>query len=219
MDTINEETILKKGSGVNYKLNQIQTRLKAPKGQFNGFGKYNYRNCEDILESLKPLLRELDCIVLLTDEAVDVGNRIYIKATAKFVDSETGESIEVSAMAREDESKKGMDSCQLTGSTSSYARKYALNGLFAIDDNRDSDTPSVSKEMIGILKIVSEKAGFTLEQTERSVQKKFNGKKLHQLGQSEYNSIITKFYEIIESKKKEATAEKVKETTTEKVSD
>jgi hypothetical protein len=122
------------------KLVEVQSKLKAPKSQFNKFGNYAYRNCEDILEALKPLLNQVKAIINISDEVVLVGERYYIKAIVKFIDAETGEFVEASAMAREEESKKGMDSSQLTGSTSSYARKYALNGLFAIDDTKDSDT-------------------------------------------------------------------------------
>ena len=122
------------------KLVKVQSELKAPKSQYNNFGKYSYRNCEDILEALKPILNEVKAIVNISDEVVLIGDRYYIKATVKFIDAETGEMVEASAMAREEETKKGMDASQLTGSTSSYARKYALNGLFAIDDTKDSDT-------------------------------------------------------------------------------
>ena len=118
-------------------LSAIQNELKAPKNQFNKFGGYNYRNCEDILEALKPILAKHKAINLLTDEVVQIGNRYYIKATATLQVGD--EKISVDAYAREEESKKGMDSSQLTGSTSSYARKYALNGLYAIDDNKDAD--------------------------------------------------------------------------------
>lgn len=121
------------------KLMNVQTKLKAPKGQFNSFGKYNYRSCEDILEGLKPLLAEFKAVLNLTDTIYQIGDRFYIKATAIFIDVEQGEKIEVSALAREDETKKGMDLAQVTGSVSSYARKYALNGLFCIDDTKDSD--------------------------------------------------------------------------------
>ena len=122
------------------KLVEVQSKLKAPKSQFNKFGNYAYRNCEDILEALKPLLNEVKAIINISDDVVLVGERYYIKATVKFICAESGEIIEASAIAREEENKKGMDSSQLTGSTSSYARKYALNGLFAIDDTKDSDT-------------------------------------------------------------------------------
>lgn len=121
------------------KLKEIQQKLKAPKSQYNSFGKYNYRNCEDILEGLKPLLSEQNCTVHITDEIVLIGERYYLKATVHFVDNESGEEVTTTAYAREDNEKKGIDRAQLTGATSSYARKYALNGMFAIDDTKDSD--------------------------------------------------------------------------------
>lgn len=121
------------------KLMNIQNELKAPKSQYNEFGKYYYRSCEDILESLKPVLAKHQAAVTISDEIVLIGDRYYVKATAALIDVEKGDKVEVSAFAREDEQKKGMDVSQLTGSTSSYARKYALNGLFAIDDTKDSD--------------------------------------------------------------------------------
>lgn len=120
------------------KLQEIQHQLKAPKGQFNSFGKYNYRSCEDILEAVKPLLGE--SVLLLSDEIVPLGNRFYVKATAKFIDGD--KTTEVFAYAREQDEKKGMDASQVTGSSSSYARKYALNGLFLIDDTKDADDES-----------------------------------------------------------------------------
>lgn len=117
----------------------IQSTLNAPKGQYNQFGKYRYRSCEDILAAVKPLLQQNRCTLTISDDVVMVGNRIYIKATAQLT-NEKGESASVSAFAREDEQKKGMDASQVTGAASSYARKYALNGLFAIDDTKDTDT-------------------------------------------------------------------------------
>ena len=125
---------------VNQKLMQVQTLLKAPKGQFNSFGKYKYRSCEDILEALKPLLSEVKATLTLTDRVLQIGERFYIEATATFTDVEKQESISVCALAREDDSKKGMDLAQVTGSVSSYSRKYSLNGLFLIDDTKDSDS-------------------------------------------------------------------------------
>ena len=122
------------------KLLSVQAKLKANKSQYNSFGKYNYRSCEDILESVKPLLEANKLSLIISDEVVYVEARFYIKATATVIDIEKGEKIEVSALAREDETKKGMDLAQVTGSVSSYARKYALNGLFCIDDNKDSDS-------------------------------------------------------------------------------
>ena len=111
------------------KLMTVQTKLRAPKGQYNSFGRYSYRSCEDILEALKPLLAEVGAIVNVSDEIKLIGNRFYVEATAMFLDCETGDSVVARASAREDETKKGMDLAQVTGSVSSYARKYALNGL------------------------------------------------------------------------------------------
>lgn len=117
-------------------LNRIQKELKAPKNQFNKFGKYKYRNCEDIVEGIKLVLGD-NCSLIITDELVMMGERFYVKATAKLYGF--GEVMEAVGFAREVEIKKGMDIAQITGSTSSYARKYALNGLFAIDDTKDAD--------------------------------------------------------------------------------
>lgn len=117
----------------------IQSELKAPKSQFNKFGGYKYRKAEDILEAVKPLLNKQKCTLTITDDIVMVGNRIYVKATAT-IKNEKGEYETTTGWAREEETKKGMDGSQITGASSSYARKYALNGLFAIDDNADSDT-------------------------------------------------------------------------------
>ena len=126
----------------------IQTELKAPKGQYNSFGKYKYRNAEDILEAVKPLLKKHKCTLVITDELVLIGDRYYIKATAKlrFLDSELVEF--VAGYAREEENKKGMDSSQITGAASSYARKYALNGLFLIDDTKDSDATNLGENNV-----------------------------------------------------------------------
>jgi hypothetical protein len=122
-------------------LAEVQAKLKAPKGQYNDFGNYNYRSCEDILEAAKPLLKEHGLTLILDDSIESAGNggRIYIKATARLQNAD-GESIENHAYAREAETKKGMDDSQITGTASSYARKYALNGLFLIDDTKDADT-------------------------------------------------------------------------------
>jgi hypothetical protein len=117
---------------------EIQSKLHAPKDNRNDFGKYNYRSAEDILENVKPILKEVKCTLILEDEIIMVANRIYVKATARLQNS-TGEVEEASAFAREEETKKGYDAAQITGSASSYARKYALNGLFCIDDTKDPD--------------------------------------------------------------------------------
>ena len=121
------------------KLAAVQSALKAPKGQYNSFGKYKYRSCEDIVESVKPLLNAQGLLLTMSDELVLIGDRFYVKASATVYDTADGKSITVTALAREEENKKGMDGSQVTGASSSYARKYALNGLFAIDDTKDSD--------------------------------------------------------------------------------
>lgn len=118
---------------------KIQSELKAPKNQLNKFGNYYYRSCEDILEAVKPLLDKQSCILTLSDEIFNTGNRYYIKATATITNLQ-GKYVSTTAFAREDDAKKGFDGAQLSGSTSSYARKYALNGLFCIDDEKDSDS-------------------------------------------------------------------------------
>lgn len=123
----------------------IQSELKAPKSNFNSFGKYRYRSAEDILTAVKPILAKYGCQMTITDEVVFIGNRFYIKATVTIMDDE-GNTETVSAFAREDESKKGMDGSQITGTASSYARKYALNGMFLIDDTKDADTDEYHKQ-------------------------------------------------------------------------
>lgn len=121
------------------RLIEIQQELKAPKNQKNSFGGYNYRSCEDILEAVKPLLKKQGLALVIKDDILAIDGRFYIKATASLFDENKDKIAETTALAREEENKKGMDASQLTGSTSSYARKYALNGLFAIDDNKDAD--------------------------------------------------------------------------------
>ena len=170
------------------KLMTVQTKLRAPKGQYNNFGKYSYRSCEDILEALKPLLAEAGAIVNVTDEIKLIGDRYYVEATASFIDTETGERMIAKASAREAETKKGMDDSQVTGSVSSYARKYALNGLFAIDDNKDADstnthgkeikpnmTPTgITEAQLKRLLAIGNKAGVKKEIVEGTVRKIFN---------------------------------------------
>lgn len=131
------------------KLAAVQRELKAPKGQFNSFGKYKYRSCEDILEALKPVLSKNGCAVVLSDSVEQVGDRFYICATATITDYETHEQVHNTAFAREDTDKKGMDGSQITGTASSYARKYALNGLFLIDDTKDADMDAYHEQTTG----------------------------------------------------------------------
>ena len=136
------------------KMQEIQTHLKAPKNLYNSFGKYNYRNAEGICEAVKPLLAEHGLILTLSDELVAVGERYYVKATATIC-SNAEEKLSVSAFARESFDKKGMDDSQITGTASSYARKYALNGLFLLDDTKDADTDEYSNENNRKMEIVS----------------------------------------------------------------
>ena len=207
------------------KLMTVQTKLRAPKGQYNSFGKYSYRSCEDILEALKPLLAEVGAIINITDEIKVIGDnfetmevedkktgeksvrlvgrRFYIEATAMFIDVETGDSIVARALAREDEAKKGMDLAQVTGSVSSYARKYALNGLFAIDDNRDPDSTNkhgkdikpnmtpvsgLSEAQIKRLFAIGNKAGFKKDVVEATVKKMF-GCEPKDMTKDQYNTV------------------------------
>lgn len=125
-------------------LGEIQSVLKAPKGQYNSFGKYAYRSCEDILEAVKPLLKERGAVLTISDEIEFIGGRWYVRAIAKF--RVGSEAIETSAFAREPEAKKGMDESQITGAASSYARKYALNGMFCIDDTKDADATNTGDD-------------------------------------------------------------------------
>ena len=128
------------------RVGMAQAELKAPKNQYNSFGKYNYRSCEDILEAAKPINKKHGLVLLLTDKPVCIGQRYYIEATARLYDIESEQFIEATASAREADTKKGMDDSQVTGTASSYARKYALNGLYNIDDTKDADTDSYKKQ-------------------------------------------------------------------------
>lgn len=134
----------KKQLSFNQKVVKVQSELKAPKGQYNSFGKYRYRSCEDIVESVKPILAKYEMTLNLSDEIVQIGDRYYVKALATLSDG--NQNIYSIAYAREPEAKKGMDESQVTGTASSYARKYALNGLFAIDDTKDADTDEYANQ-------------------------------------------------------------------------
>lgn len=134
------------GAHVYGKLMMIQQELKAPKGQYNSFAKYNYRSCEDILEAVKPLCIKNNATLLLNDAVQEVSGRFYVVATATLVDTESGDSVSANAYAREPQDKKGMDDSQITGMASSYARKCALNGLFCIDDTKDADTDELKRQ-------------------------------------------------------------------------
>ncbi|AWZ48432.1 recombinase [Clostridiaceae bacterium 14S0207] len=190
--------------GVYEKLLKVQSELKAPKSQFNKFGNYAYRNCEDILEAVKPLLQQNKLSLTIADEILLVGDRYYIKAIATIVDIETGDKESVSAFAREEENKKGMDASQLTGSTSSYARKYALNGLFCIDDTKDSDTTNtdskskasnksdtkkLSQAQLKRLYAIANAAGYDADVIKKQALKKYSVDHLEDMTKAQYDEL------------------------------
>ena len=158
------------------KLLAIQTKLKAPKGQYNSFGKYSYRSAEDILEAVKPLNAEQGVLLTITDEIKEIGGRVYVVATATVSDGT--DTLQVSAFAREPENKKGMDDSQITGATSSYARKYALNGLYAIDDNKDADTDEHKQQQDNAPK---KQQAQKQQQKQQQQEQGFTEKELHEL--------------------------------------
>ena len=207
MDEVKEEKVEVKEEKLNVwqKLNRVQVELKAPKNQYNNFGKYKYRSCEDILEGLKTLLDKYNVAILLSDNVEQVGERYYLVAEAEFVDCETGDSIKKYGRAREEETKKGMDSSQITGSASSYARKYALNGLFAIDDTKDSDATNnhsqanaqaqngnndytINQNQLKRLYAIASGKGVDSGTVKRQVLSKF-GKEPKELNKSEYDRV------------------------------
>lgn len=182
------------------KLLHVQKELKAPKGNFNSFGKYKYRSAEDILEAVKPLNAEQGLLLTLTDEPVLIGDWHYIKATANLTDGK--ESITVSAYARESQDKKGMDHSQITGTASSYARKYALNGLYLIDDTKDADTDEYQKQnnnikpitqkQVGELKVRAMKFAKARNQTEEKVYEALKVKNIENLSTKQAENAIKK---------------------------
>ena len=197
------------------KLLNIQNELKAPKSQFNAFGKYKYRNAEDILESVKPLCFKYKATLTLSDEIVLIGERYYVKATATLTDNEKPElKIWITAYAREEESKKGMDGSQVTGASSSYARKYALNGLFNIDDTKDSDstnthgkddkettTQEVTNEEILKLFALAEQAGYSKDTVFKQAKEKYK-KEVENLKKAEYNQLFTGYTKLVKMNEK-----------------
>ena len=185
--------------GIQEKLFNIQQGLVAPKSQRNNFGNYNYRSCEDILEAVKPLLKENKCTLKLTDEIIVKADRNYVEATATITDVETGETETTKGEAREEESKKGMDGSQITGASSSYARKYALNGLFCIDDNKDSDSTNthgkkenkaITEAQLKRLYALSTKAGYDAKKIGEIVRVKYK-KDIKKLTKEEYDFICS----------------------------
>lgn len=192
---------------INEKLLAIQSKLKAPKGQYNSFGKYKYRSAEDILEAVKPLLAKYKALLILTDEIKVVGEeytentktlRTYLSALAQFIDTESNEVISVSAMAREPQTKPGMDASQITGTASSYARKYALNGLFCIDDTKDADTDEYHKQTTKtVAKSVAEYMGdIDKAKTEQEINNLFyEWSKIYVKGTDDYKTLYNKSFE------------------------
>ena len=194
----------KKEKTIYEKLLAVQNELKAPKDKKNNFGGYNYRSCEGILEAVKPLLQEQGLMLTIKDEVVNIGDRYYVRATVLLDDISSNGEIAITALAREEEAKKGMDASQITGTASSYARKYALNGLFLIDDTKDADTDEFhrttqengqktnvatqpnqppAKKIALTQKIVDEKLKFILEQTDEETVKNiwFNLSKMYEI--------------------------------------
>ena len=190
--------------GINEKLMRIQTQIKAPKNLYNSFGKYKYRNAEGICEAVKPFLEKENVSLILLDDVMAVGNRFYVKAIARLTDNENGDSVEATAFARESESKKGMDDSQITGTASSYARKYALNGLFLLDDTKDADTDeyhnqtayqqannktTVTSEQVGKLKVEMLRTGAT----EQYICEYYKLNKLIDMTQEQYVNAMEMF--------------------------
>lgn len=191
------------------KLKLIQSELKAPKAQRNTFGNYNYRSCEDILEALKPLLKQHDCLLTISDTIEAIGNRIYVKATATFTHDKF--TIQTTAYAREASEKKGMDEAQITGSASSYARKYCLNGMFAIDDTKDADATNEHETKPPVKNLPEKEIGIKQKElfnwlsanaTARGIKpddilKKYGISKISELTDEQVEEIFFK-YEVIE---------------------
>lgn len=200
---------IKMAQNIYQKLLAIQNELKAPKSQFNKFGGYSYRSCEDILEAVKSLLVKNNATIILQDKVELIGDRYYVKVVAKFIDVETGESIETEALARESDQIKGMQASQITGATSSYARKYALGSLLLLDDCKDADSTNHGKEntvnnfntfsntsggkklsdkQLSRLYALANKAGVDKDLVKQQVFKKFN-KEVKDLTKPEYDLV------------------------------
>ena len=191
------------------KLLNIQSKLKAPKNQYNSFGKYHYRSCEDILEGLKPILKEEGATLILNDSIIQIGDRYYVESTAKLIDVETGDMIETKALAREEENLKGQSSAQVSGSTSSYSRKYCLNALFCIDDTKDSDatnthgkedskqtstqsSPTITEKQKNLLLYKAKENNFTEAQILQVIKKEFNLDSIMSMNKTQFDNILNR---------------------------
>lgn len=198
------------------KLKNIQTEVKAPKNLYNSYGNYNYRNAESICEAVKPYLSQENVSLILTDDIIAVGDRFYVKATARLLDNESDESLEVTALARESETKKGQDVSQITGTASSYARKYALNGLFLLDDTKDADTDEYQKQQAQqtqqtqqeVKKITSQQMGqLKIEMlrtgaTEKYLCDFYKLDSINNMSQEQYNNAMANFKNTPDRKEK-----------------
>lgn len=183
---------------IDKKLLTIQQKLKAPKNQHNAFGNFNYRSCEDILEAVKPLLAEVSCVLTMSDQVLYIGERYYIQAIATLTDVESGETKSSTGYAREEAEKKGMDGSQITGAASSYARKYCLNALFLIDDNKDADTNEAHEQQAKApeKKLAAAKVNALLKKCEKDkvpvefICSAYKVKSLYQLTETQYKNCI-----------------------------
>lgn len=187
------------------KLMEVQQELKAPKTQKNTFGNYYYRSCEDIIEAVKPLLSQKGLVLNISDSVEMVGERIYIKATVRVINIEDGQVIENTALAREELTKKGMDASQITGTASSYARKYALNGMFAIDDTKDADSlnthgkeveSGISEKQLKRLYAIAGSKGYNDRVVNKAILRDYALTEPMKMNKTQYDDICKKFEEI-----------------------
>lgn len=189
------------------KLLLIQQELKVPKNQFNSFGKYNYRSCEDILESARPIANKNNCVIVINDDIKEINGRYYVEATITLFDVESGEEISTKALAREAEPKSGMSESQLTGACSSYARKYALSAMFALDDEKDDDTRDNRQQSKQINKPAPKPR--QIDEKTKHLSSVFNKMKTHNVSKQDILSILKTNFNKTSSK--DLTLQEVKE--------
>ena len=191
------------------KLLLIQQELKVPKNQFNAFGKYNYRSCEDILESARPIANKNGCVIVINDDIKEINGRYYVEATITLFDVDSGEEISTKALAREAEPKSGMSESQLTGACSSYARKYALSAMFALDDEKDDDTRDNRQQSKQINKPVQKQTQKPVDEKSKHLTNIFNKMKAHNVSKQDILSILKTNFNKTSSK--DLTLQEVKE--------
>lgn len=212
MSTTKKENEVKK-MNIYEKLLKVQTELNAPKDKKNNFGNYSYRSAEGILKNLRPFMMELKFIVLFQDDVEFVNNRYYVKATAKMLDVESGESVEAYAYARDTETKKGNDEAQISGATSSYARKYALGALFAIDDGNDNDSTGYKKMVKDSNELEKQRTDFntylaSIGRNTEWVEKTFGIQSINNLNLSQFKIMVKNVKSWVEDVKKKAEEKK-----------